>query len=304
MQESEVRINSLQALAFKESLPFMGRDLHGKGYNRASGAARGHHYLAVGKIGRVHLMSNWRPHTDYPVNPLWVTQMVSAKKITYDVAHEEYINCVSNLEFNLRNLARLRLERDMKEIEAKEGRLAVTLAKDLAPRVYLPVVEEEWLGQFQVERYRYKFLVLEGPSQRGKTCYLRQLFGPKLYVCNCSAALEPDLRYYDHHIHDAILFDEASAVLVLRAKLLFQSPSQRVEMGTSATNCHAYHVFVHRTKMVVASNTWTEDLQRLSPAGRAWLEANSVVVQVERDLWETPAAPARVPKTGASRSSA
>ena len=38
-------------------------------------------------------------------------------------------------------------------------------------------------------------------------------------------------------------------------------------------------------RIIVCTNTWFEELERLSPAERHWLETNSVVVKVENKLY-------------------
>ena len=69
--------------------------------------------------------------------------------------------------------------------------------------------------------------------------------------------------------------------MILAQKKLFQAPPVDVRLGCSATNCHAYDVFVSGVAMMVCTNTWFDDLDELKkPSDRAWLEANSIVVNV------------------------
>ncbi len=56
-------------------------------------------------------------------------------------------------------------------------------------------------------------------------------------------------------------------------------------MGQSATNCHAYLVWHHGCKLVVSTNLWEENLQRLPLMQREWLRVNSVVVLVRGPLF-------------------
>ena len=52
-------------------------------------------------------------------------------------------------------------------------------------------------------------------------------------------------------------------------------------MGTSTTHCHAYRIMASGIMMIIAANTWAEDVQNLeSEADKEWLEANSVFVPV------------------------
>ena len=73
--------------------------------------------------------------------------------------------------------------------------------------------------------------------------------------------------------------------MVLAQKKLFQSPPCMVQLGASSTNCHAYEVFVSGTGFIVCSNTWMEQVGRLSPADQEWIASNSIAVHVDEPLW-------------------
>ena len=73
--------------------------------------------------------------------------------------------------------------------------------------------------------------------------------------------------------------------VVIRQKKLFQAPPVDVAMGSSATNCHAYSVFVSGVKFVVCSNDWTPKKQLLPVEDQAWLDHNSIVLKVEDRMY-------------------
>jgi hypothetical protein len=53
----------------------------------------------------------------------------------------------------------------------------------------------------------------------GKTLFAQNLRGRKnTLVLNCANTMEPDLRNFEPAIHQVILFDEASAKMVLKHK--------------------------------------------------------------------------------------
>jgi hypothetical protein len=53
----------------------------------------------------------------------------------------------------------------------------------------------------------------------GKTLFAQSLRGRRsTLVLNCANTMEPDLRNFDPTIHQVILFDEASAKMVLKHK--------------------------------------------------------------------------------------
>ena len=103
-----------------------------------------------------------------------------------------------------------------------------------------------FLEQLLVIRSRYKCLVLVGSSCTGKTVWAKWIFSDEQLVLevNCASCPEPDLREFRALDHKGILFDEASCVMVLQQKKLFQSPPTPVRLGCSTTNCHAYDVFI------------------------------------------------------------
>ena len=96
---------------------------------------------------------------------------------------------------------------------------------------------------------------------------------------------EPDLREYDPTEIDLILLDEMPVAGILRQKKLFQCPPALVQLGTSATNAFSYQVWLHQKLLVVCTNTWFEELQKLGAADRNWLVDNSVVVHVTEPLY-------------------
>jgi uncharacterized membrane-anchored protein len=149
-----------------------------------------------------------------------------------------------------------------------------------------------WHSLFEQPQWRYPFLVLDGPSQTGKSIFARsQSPGQKCLFVDCSGASVPDLSGYDASRHELIVYDEASAELVLRHKKLFQSAPEVVVIGGSSTNCYARRVVVYRKKMIVCSNRWDQEVRKLISEDRAWLQQNSVYVGVASPLWVGAAAP-------------
>ena len=133
---------------------------------------------------------------------------------------------------------------------------------------------------------RYKFLVLEVPSSMGKTQFSSSLSPSKCCLeLDCAGSTSPDLRLFDALRHDTVLFDEASAALVLANKKLFQASASYVSLASSGTNCHAYQVWMWAKRLIVSSNRWSLELAQVPSADRDWLVANSVHVKVNEPLW-------------------
>ena len=143
---------------------------------------------------------------------------------------------------------------------------------------------EPWLAQYKgLAKERCQFLGLVGPSRTGKTCLARQLVCPptETLELNCATGAEPDLRPFTRSSHKAILFDEATPKLVLAQKKLFQAQPAWVQLAATTTSCHGYKVMLGRVPLIIASNTWVELCEELSPADREWIMANQVLVPFE-----------------------
>ena len=138
-------------------------------------------------------------------------------------------------------------------------------------------------SQFTDVKQRYKFFVLEGRSQTGKTSYVNASQGSpgSVYYCSCAGDKEPDLRQFDYFKHKLILLDEATPATVLAHKDLLQSSNEIVRMGTSKTNCHSYEVFCGGTKFVICTNRWKAECDKLDVYDREWIESNQMYYNTE-----------------------
>ena len=82
-----------------------------------------------------------------------------------------------------------------------------------------------------------------------------------------------------------MLFDDIEAEQVAAQRKLFQAQATPVQLACSATNCYSYEVFVWRKKLVLASNNWHSSLMMLPAADRAWIQANSIVLDINEPMW-------------------
>jgi hypothetical protein len=143
-----------------------------------------------------------------------------------------------------------------------------------------------WMQLFNNDssvRTRFPFLVLNGPSRMGKTRYATQLFGiTKTLVLSCQGVLAPNLKPFRRHEHSCIVFDEGSHDMVFRNKQVFQAGVDVVMLGQSNCNEHAYACWLYGIPLVVSTNDW---LIGASDDQAAWLNANSVVIQVTEPMW-------------------
>lgn len=276
-------VEAAQDLTFGDSVPM-------KSATGGSKISRGNinvamFYVLVSKIGQVHAEGTCRLHKDLLVNPEWAFNLLQQGKVTTSTVRKVIIACAKNVPRLLANLQgyELAVREGLEDQQMQTTRATVNGA--FRPFRHVPAVAQ-WLASFDSVACRYKFLVLEGPSQLGKTQFAVSLALPdRTLIVDCSGATEPDLRRYRSEKIDAILFDEAKASMVIRSKKLFQSGMDRVYLGQSNTNCHAYTVAVHAKRMIIASNTWSAELQQLPSVDVDWLRANSVHILVDRPLW-------------------
>jgi len=255
-------------------------------------------YVLVPKIGCVFSAGSVALYKDVLVNPDWAFNLLQQGKITPETAHQVIVACAKNVPRLLANLDGYRRAK-----QALVDRAALAAARAAVNGAFRPfrVVPEvdSWLRGFAIQRDRYPFLILEGPSKLGKTQFAESLAPPgRTLNIDCASATEPDLRQYRSEEVDSIIFDEAKAAMVIRAKRLFQAPMGMVNLGMSATNCNAYQVMVHRKRLVICSNTWSEEVALMSNADAAWLTANAVHVRVRGALWLDVAADVELPVEG------
>lgn len=282
----KIRVGKAQQLSVLGVAPFRSVTGGERGSSLSKNAGAGHFYLSIPKIGMIKTFGTVEIFKDYTVNPQWINNFFSQDKITAEGAKDLLLRCKRDVKRHLENVDTVVRLNKQRRMAVQHAVVRQRLQGGLGGRKRVPEVDDVWLEEQQQERMRQRFLVLEGPSGVGKTVYATALVGPDESLdVNCANCLDPDLRDLDVERHKLILFDEASTQMVLNNKKLFQAPSVPVKLGQSATNIHSYEVWVGQKLLVVASNRWSEELEKHSPADRAWLQANSVHVKVTEPLW-------------------
>ena len=251
----------------------------------AGRAAAALYYCQVKKVGQVDSGGTHVPWLDYHVSPSWVTTLVASRKISVPTARSETLKSPAYVDKGLANLAlyeRSRREAAVARVMAEQMRI---IQAQMAPCVSLPAVHL-WENQFASPAPRYKFLVLTGPSQTGKTIFARGLARTG-DVLELSLAGDAgfDMRLYNPLQHEVIILDEASPSQIVAQKKLMQASPAMITLQTSATNIMAISVCVAGKKFVVCSNRWVHDVACMPVVDAMWLAANSVVVEVNAPLW-------------------
>jgi hypothetical protein len=289
-RSAQLRDHELRQLLVGGSSPHRA---DGSAHSRARGRAlqsaysAGLYYCQAPKVGQLWCTGNKRPFKDYLIASELITQMWQQDKMSDEDTVAQYVLHKKDVERNVANLRRQVAYREELALAAKAQAARAQLQETVRPPRKVPEVEQ-WLKDQARAQFRQKFLVLDGPSQLGKTRFAHSLRGAHATLdVNCSGVQsEPDLRSFRACQHATILFDEASAAMVVRNKKLFQAPPDPVQLGQSSTNCFAYAICVHQCLLVVASNKWSAELQELSEEDQAWLQKNQVYVHVQEPLWE------------------
>ena len=100
---------------------------------------------------------------------------VQSKKMSVDDAKLEILQTFKDSEKHIRTLEFVTLKLD--EITRSETimKRCKDLQKTRFPRRYIRIVDEQFLPHMKTLKDRHKILVLDGPSQVGKTTFCKQL---------------------------------------------------------------------------------------------------------------------------------
>lgn len=278
-------------LAWRDIEPHSTPPPHATGHGRSMRALwASYFYCVVRKRGWIWSESDRDAFTGFPVQTSWVMALLQGRKIDATYARELVAQCAIGSNRCFDDIRRWEDGENRRKTAEYRARVAVLLAAEQGRFRHLPEVSE-WEQQYSRVLPRYRFLILDGPSRTGKTMYARHLCPPDQHTLelNCSGGQEPLLREFSFSSHGLILFDEVGPAQVARQRKLFQAPDCPVQLGASATNCHAYEVFVHGIRMVCCSNVWRRELSQLCADDQDWIAANSVYVRVAAPLWEGPA---------------
>lgn len=281
----KMSLRSPATLMFRGSEPHKASHLAGQRI-RQYGTWAAAYYLQAPKLGVIHQHGDVEPFSDYPVSASWINGLLSAGKMTVADAKLQFIRTGSGLLRRLGDLDKFKSEMAEIDLQAHIKARMQLLSGLLKPFKRLPEVDS-WLATAQMPSFRKKFLVLEGPSGLGKTEYAKRITGDPQHCLelNCACSDEFDLRSFIPLHHRSILWDEASPSMVAGQRKLFQCPATMVTLGQSATGMYAYSVWLNDTVMIINSNKWSEELQKLKFSDAQWVMANQVLVTVKESLF-------------------
>ena len=269
----------------------------GRGSRSASAAYAGAFYVSCCKIGCVLWMSTLQPFKDYTVKDFWITTLFSQGKMRASDARKYYYMSVMRAEHNVRQLDCVQSYFDcVAEDRARESAEQLICSKEFGFR-HVPEVSQ-WQEQYSHVKSRYKFLVLDGKSQTGKTRFAYSLLKSDptglspppsrkaVFYADCSSGM-PDLRNFRQSDHKLLVLDELGPEGAVKLKKILQASNDVAVLGTSPTMQHVYKIRTWRTMIVVTTNVWAARLQGMPVADYEWLQANGVLVVVTEPLWKT-----------------
>ena len=150
------------------------------------------------KAGKLWHVTDFEAHKDFHVKPEWVRNLVENGKITIAVAKDIYARTCIDVQRNCSNLSAVQEYRKEKALQSYMQDIHQALLRKQLP-VQDPPAVALWKAQYMQVEERYKFLVLCGPSQTGKTMWARTAFGTRelCFEVNCSSGQEPALQSFD-----------------------------------------------------------------------------------------------------------
>ena len=243
------------------------------------------YYAQCIKIGTIFADTNWEAFYDHPVDLAFIFGLWRKYKMPSASAIEQIHKARGNGTRNY--LAEIALhDQWVRETASRTERETVLSMVRMKGSKAFPEVTS-WLMSFQAEndnRTRYKFLVLVGKSQVGKTRFAVQIHGAeRTMVISAQGIKDIILSDFRRDKHKCIVFDEGNAELAVKHKQIFQSGLDPVQLGVSATGMHAYRVWLYAVPIIITTNEWPG--KGLRSDELEWLADNAIVVNVTAPMW-------------------
>ena len=276
---------------------------------------RAHAYQQIPKIGHLRHSTNYQIIKHFALEQKWLMNWWRMRKISHDVcermlceARGHTDSCVREVQY----ICEKDQENKARELQRKYMKMIESSRKQF--RSYPDI--EEWRKQYDESNKgvvtRFKFLVLVGDSEKGKSSLAKSLFGVEnTFYCNCQNVCEPNLKGLRSD-HRAILFDEATPEMVVNNKVLFQATVDGAFLAQSRCLRDFYWRFTYGIAMIICTNKWipstAEEIGEDPEAeddpdqecerrrkrkktdtqvenDRAWLNMNGVVVTLEQKVY-------------------
>jgi len=252
----------------------------GSGFMTA--CCRGHFYVECRyKIDHITQLSNfpWE-HYPVPVKPAWIITLWKQHKIDSAVVSDclHFYRTATKHWLDIVNIA-LQYERTKSRDEYHANRKRV-LEQTHTPYNDYPIISD-WKSQYSLILPRYKFLVVSGPSNLGKTGLIMSHF-PNAFVHSDSI----NWIGYDHTIHSAIIFDDIRDWYdyVITHKVLFQASARQITVHSSPTNCNALKIDVAGKPFIILTN---QPLAQTASSDVSYINSNSFSLDIDSQTFAT-----------------
>ena len=269
--------------------------------SRASAGAtgrimEGHYYFAYPKVGGIFQWSTLQKYVDYFPRVRWVGNAIHARKMDLRGAEDELYGTRMPCK-GLLDAVQKWVERELEaEILEEQKQEYARMSTEMRPFRDCPSHVEArvhlWrrtLDNASGKPRRSKPIVIDGPSQLGKSAWaIHQFGGIRTLIVNCQGVTEPPLRFYARmqSSYDSLVLEEADWRLVYKNKMFFQSTNAFVDMASSATSCFAYRLRVFCVPMFILSNVFYDGIDDEKPAVRDYVEKNIEFWSIDSPLFE------------------
>lgn len=240
----------------------------GSGYYNAM--HRGHFYVQCKhKLGHLYEFSDFVANQDFTIKPEWIMSLWRKEKLANPIESLTHYKCITP-----------RLEQEIECWNNKQSNKHEKLSKrrKILDGKMMPFKEfaivEEWKEQYNDILYRYKFLIIFGPSDLGKTLYAMSLFKNPYRHKQVI-----DWSKYDDETHDCIIFDDIPNFYdwVIQNKITMQA-NDIITINTSTTMCYAKEIYLADKPMIALLND-------PPPDNSEWIFANSVIFQLNETTY-------------------
>ena len=256
-----------------------------RGDNQRQVKDEGHFYAWAWKVGTVFVeTSGYLPWTDYKVMGGWIDGLWSAHKLE----HKTYLAYAAQIRVGVVN--RMKQVEAVQERERREylrtcrGKVALQLAalrSETKPDI--KALLALWQKQYAETLERFKFLVIQGASQTGKSTLARTLGGPggTPFGQTVQSAVSPDLKAYDPNFHSYLVFDNVNSMpFVMDHRAMSQAKNDIHTLGESRTGMYSYEVRLYQVPIV-----FTVDLSADWDTADEWIKENCVDIFLEGPSW-------------------
>ena len=250
----------------------------------------GHYYLQYPKIGKVFGLTNYAAWKDFIPRKKWITsQKVLGKMSDATYQDEVWKLQEGSLAFHREQEFRSKKvrEQSLKTLITETDQM---LSRHRQPAISWPGVVHDFMSQFKPENFgvldRTLVLVLDGPTQYGKSTFIESMFAPhEIYTINCQGALKPPMSKYMDVWQNikCIVMEETDWRIIIANKMLFQGRNKLFEMGVSPAEQHVYLAYTYQKAIICCGNKFLDGLDNKDD--QDYIDANVMYFNVTDYLY-------------------